>query len=86
VRWLGLDESWRESGTPECLPPLSRGARVSIDTVKVDGEETVVRVRCESLPTEIYWAGEGAASPFAAYCAATANATRPISQGNEDPC
>jgi hypothetical protein len=59
---------------------------VSLDTVDVDGSAVVVRVRCLSLPTEVYWSGEGGESSFAAYCAATAGKQRPISKGNTDPC
>lgn len=58
VEWRGVDESWRDDGTAECLPPGSEGAEVVLRTVEVDGRDRVVQIECKSLPTALVWPGE----------------------------
>lgn len=63
--WQGLDGAWHEGGQPECLPPMSRGASVELGVVPVPaGHDApghpshVAWVRCITLPTDVYSAGE----------------------------
>ena len=69
VEWLGTDNSWREHGTSECLPPMSRGAKIVVKAIRYEGRQRVMRVECKSLPTAFSWTKEdGPASDFTAYC------------------
>jgi hypothetical protein len=86
VEWRGMDESWRDDGTAECLPPGSEGAEVVLRTVEVDGRDRVVQIECKSLPTALVWAGEIGASPFAGYCEAIAGGQGHPAVVEQDPC
>lgn len=87
VEWLGVDNSWRESGISDCLPPLSRGAQVRLTVTKYAGRERVLRVECKSLPTELKWAaGEGEGSLFFAYCTARQSTLGIPAAMVDDPC
>jgi hypothetical protein len=56
VEWRGVDNSWRDSGISDCLPPMSRGAEVTLTVTKFAGRDRVLRVECKSLPSELMWA------------------------------
>ena len=87
VEWLGVDNSWRDSGISDCLPPLSRGAEVRLTVTEYAGRERVLRVECKSLPTELKWvATEGPGSPFYAYCSARASGPEALPAMVDDPC
>ncbi len=87
VEWLGVDNSWRDSGISDCLPPLSRGAQVRLTVTKYAGRERVLRVECKSLPTELEWAtGEGPGSLFDAYCSARQGTSATPAAMVDDPC
>jgi hypothetical protein len=56
LMWQGVDGSWREGGQPDCLPPMSSGARVELGLLPATNEVTgqvnqVLWVRCLSGPT-----------------------------------
>jgi hypothetical protein len=87
VEWRSVDGSWHEDGTPECLPPLSSGANLTVRTTEFAGRERVLQIECGSLPSELVWAGEGAMSPFHAFCAAVSEGTStPPVLMIDDPC
>lgn len=89
VEWLGLDGSTRDSGTPECLPPLSTGARVAISTIRTEDRQVVVRVACKSLPTRLSWTGDRVVAfvDFVAFCQALQErAPHPAPRMEQDPC
>lgn len=54
VSWIGVDNSWHEGGTPECLPALSsvEGVRFAWVEVTVEGAtwRPVVWIDCRSVP------------------------------------
>jgi hypothetical protein len=69
--WQGTDGVWRDGGQPECLPPLSRGARVELATTDVKPAfggpgfpAHVVWVRCLSLPGAVDDAAGSPAPPL----------------------
>lgn len=87
VEWRGVDNSWRDSGISDCLPPMSRGAEVTLTVTEFDGRDRVLRVECESLPTELMWAvGDGSGSLFGAYCNAIQSTLGPPTAIVDDPC
>lgn len=86
VEWIGTDGSLRETGQPECMPPLSLGAQVRLHVVTYDGRAQVVRVECHSLPTELYGAGEQGASPYRSYCEGRDRTGQVPEAVVDDPC
>ena len=68
VEWRGMDESWREDGTAECLPPGSEGAEVVLRAVEVDGRGAVGVLRAvENLGEELLQLGDGDRAGLAEY-------------------
>ena len=87
VQWVDVDGTLRGTGQPECLPPMSLGAQVSLDVVDVrPGGPVVLQVRCESLPTELFGGGETSESPYAAYCQRLAGQEPPLRDLATNPC
>jgi hypothetical protein len=93
VRWRGVNGNWHNGDQVECLPPLSRGASVELDVVRVDGRDVVVEARCATLPTRVNfaekWAYPGQVAPFPGfdtYCEAIGDQPTPVDPGTDDPC
>ena len=88
VEWVGVDGSTRESGQPECLPPMSMGAEVVLHLVRYGSREHVVRVECLTLPTEVHTGGGEVAAPFHPYCDALERLGQrvPLAPDGVDPC
>ena len=87
VEWLGVDQSWRETGTAHCLPPRSSGAKIVVKTINYSGRQRVLQIECESLPTEIHWSSDmQPLSLFHGYCQEIVREGLTPTLTEDDPC